>query len=210
VAVDRRLKQRLVGAVVLVSLVVIFVPMLLEEGPVLRSGISETNIPPTPPELDDFPSRVLPLPEDPPAQPTAEPEPGYTGDTDPMGPARTAPEVEAEQPVEPAQQMPPAAPPAPQPPPPAKDSMQEPRVGISAWVVQVASFEKRENADSLVQRLRKSALDAFVEEAELGRRTWYRVRVGPELDRNEADATRDRIGEILGEAGRSAEVVRYP
>jgi DedD protein len=76
--------------------------------------------------------------------------------------------------------------------------------------VQVASFEKRENAESLVQQLRGSALEAFVEEAEIAGRIWYRVRVGPELDRKEAEAMRDRIRDLLGETGRKAEVLHYP
>ncbi len=53
------LKKRLVGATVLVSLVVIFVPMLLEKEPVLSGSITESNIPPRP--NTDFTSRVLPL-----------------------------------------------------------------------------------------------------------------------------------------------------
>jgi len=57
--VDEGLKKRLIGATVLVSLAVIFVPMLLEPEPVIDRGISKSNIPPRP--EGRFTSRIIPL-----------------------------------------------------------------------------------------------------------------------------------------------------
>ena len=57
--VDEGLKKRLIGATVLVSLVVIFVPMLLQNEPVMEKGIDRTNVPPRP--EGEFTSRILPL-----------------------------------------------------------------------------------------------------------------------------------------------------
>jgi DedD protein len=216
--VERRLKQRLVGAVVLVSLVVIFVPMLLEDEPVLRRGIDGTNIPALPPGMDEFPSRTLPPPYEEPAPSTRRPETGAfrlpplpepapqdeaaAGTPDPApAPQPASPSPQAA-PKPASRQGPPQAEPA--------DADTRPPGGISAWVVQVASFTRRDNAQALVERLRGQALEAFVEQAEIAGRTWYRVRVGPELDRTEADAMRARIRELLQDAGRNAEVVRYP
>jgi len=71
--VDESLKRRLVGAVVLVCLVVIFVPMLLDDGAVPELEIQGSNIPPRPPPGEGFDSgQILPLDEDPMALP---PEP---------------------------------------------------------------------------------------------------------------------------------------
>jgi len=57
--VEEGLKRRLVGATVLVSLIVIFVPMLLEGEPVVEVGIFKSNVPAQ--TEGDFSSRVLPL-----------------------------------------------------------------------------------------------------------------------------------------------------
>ena len=56
---DEALKKRLIGATVLVSLVVIFVPMLLEHEPIVSTQIEKTNIPERPKNI--FSSSVLPL-----------------------------------------------------------------------------------------------------------------------------------------------------
>jgi len=208
-AVDRQIKQRLVGAAVLVSLVVIFVPMLVEDEPVLEPGIHGSNIPPRPPELDDFPSGVLPRPDqelgpEPPAVSQESPPPPDEPASEPLSVVQALPaEPEANQASEPAAK--PHAEPKPAAPAPVK-----PRVGISAWAVQVASFERRDNAVRLVERLRADNQDGFMEEVEIGKATWYRVRVGPELDRKKADRMLARIKQTLGAEGRSATVVRYP
>ena len=58
---EQQLKQRLIGAVVLVSLAVIFIPVILE-GPD-DEWVPRTHDIPTPPELDYRASMDLPLPE---------------------------------------------------------------------------------------------------------------------------------------------------
>jgi len=216
--VERRLKQRLVGAVVLVSLVVIFVPMLLEDEPVLRRGIDGTNIPALPSGIDEFPSSVLPPPQEEPVPSTAGsgPRPAPRSPTpepvpqDEAARAETTDAAPAPQPASPSPEAATGSASRQRPPDADADAGTSPQTGISAWAVQVASFTRRDNAQALVQRLREQALGAFVEEVEIAGRTWYRVRVGPELDRTEADAMRVRIGELLQDAGRNAEVVRYP
>lgn len=61
-ALEERLKQRLIGAAVLVALVVIFVPMLIDE-PIDSKLVSDHTIPAKPPAL------VKPMPEILPAKP---------------------------------------------------------------------------------------------------------------------------------------------
>lgn len=57
---DSELKRRLVGTIIIVSLVVIFVPMLFEEKDDLSQDSRETRIPEFP---QDFDSQVIPLPD---------------------------------------------------------------------------------------------------------------------------------------------------
>jgi cell division septation protein DedD len=47
------------------------------------------------------------------------------------------------------------------------------------YFIQVASFEKEENARGFAERLRKRLYKVTVEEAQVGERQFYRVRVGP-------------------------------
>jgi cell division septation protein DedD len=72
---DTSLKQRLVGAVVLVALAVIFLPMLVK-GPAPDSGVSDVplNVPNEPGDADGMVTRDLPL-----VAPAGAPEGGATG-----------------------------------------------------------------------------------------------------------------------------------
>jgi len=62
------------------------------------------------------------------------------------------------------------------------------------WVIQIGSFSQRENALSLRDQLKKQGFKAFVDSRELpGKGTLYRVRVGPELDKQRAEELRNKI-----------------
>lgn len=109
---DSELKRRLVGTVIIVSLVVIFVPMLFEEKDDLTQDSRETSIPEFP---QDFNSQVIPLPDAVPeaksakesaAEPTEEPDaaPVVRRDDarDPLDvPAHKTPDVAEEEPAAP-------------------------------------------------------------------------------------------------------------
>jgi DedD protein len=170
----------LVGAVVLVSLTVIFLPMLLEEREGQEVRIDSSNIPPKPQVDEAYHSRVLPLPDD-----------------EPLIPALTP---EEEQAAEPSTDESPAA-------DPGLESAPEPRLGISAWVVQVASLSNRDNAEALVAELRKRDHSAFMEQVYVNGKQLHRVRVGPEVDRERAQAEAQAIFDQLKVQG---QVVRYP
>lgn len=64
---ERRLKERLIGAAVLALAAVIFIPMILDNTSRRERAITETNIPGRPDE--DFSSRVVPAQAASPAQP---------------------------------------------------------------------------------------------------------------------------------------------
>lgn len=54
------------------------------------------------------------------------------------------------------------------------------------WVVQVGSFSNSKSAEDLVARLRLSGLSAYSEKVSSATGTAYKVRIGPELDRDKA------------------------
>jgi DedD protein len=65
--------------------------------------------------------------------------------------------------------------------------------GLHAWVVQLASLSRESNAVALRDRLRKAGFTAFVERVRVNGKPVFRVRVGPELDRDRAEALRRRL-----------------
>lgn len=186
---ERRLKERLTGAAVLVLLAVIFIPMLLNDTTDYNSEITGTNIPSRP--EGEFSSRIVPLnqaqPE--PEQKQEKPEnSGAGGNEEGESSAAAAPassvDVTEPEPVEKtvAGGLEQAAAVAPD-----KD------MGVRAWIVQLGSFSSEKNAQSLNEKLRKQGFTAFVEPLKKKTKTIYRVRVGPELLRSDAEEIRDKI-----------------
>ncbi|RJQ48371.1 MAG: hypothetical protein C4528_02610 [Gammaproteobacteria bacterium] len=179
-------KHRLTGAIILVILAVIFVPMLLDgESP---TTITETNIPPKP---DEFSSKVIPL--DKIIQPVL-PETFPSVSSAPSQPPETAPA---------AAPTPPAAEPAPAAPGKTQGAASKP----GAWVVQLGSFSSEQNAMALRDQLRTKGYTAFVEKTKSGAAPLYRVNVGPELERARAEATRDALEKDMKQKGM---VLHYP
>ena len=228
---ERRLKERLVGAAVLATLAVIFIPMVLDDTEHPPTAITTTNIPPRP--EGEFTSRIVPIPAGNPggARETPVPAAGSAAAPGPapQPPAEAAPAAAAGKGLaaadpspRPAQQG--AGPEAAAVPKEATDKAaaaapeakgaQAPetappkdKVGLTAWVVQLGSFSSEENARSLNDRLRKSGYAAFVEPLMQDGERVFRVRVGPELKRSEAQTLRERI---LAETKLEGIVVSYP
>ncbi|MGH8551252.1 MAG: SPOR domain-containing protein [Methylococcales bacterium] len=78
-------------------------------------------------------------------------------------------------------------------PAPEPNSGDQKRTPLTAWVIQVGSFGKPENADQLRDQLRKAGFPAYVESAKKNGAAAFRVRVGPELDQGRARHQRDII-----------------
>ena len=188
-------KQRIVGAIVLVALGVIFIPIILnQEGD--DSPISGSNIPEKPETLQELAVQQPPAPPAGPEIDTDKPRlvdedtpPVEQTDTRPPEPVTSAP---ATKPVtKPAA----AKPEAKQPPKPEQKPVeQKPTTKNRAWVVQVASFAERSKALKLRDRLRKAKYSAFVESVSSSKGTRYRVRVGPVVQRKKADMLKKKIG----------------
>ena len=59
--------------------------------------------------------------------------------------------------------------------------------------MQLGAFDSQEKADQLMRRLKQAGFRAFMEPVTGNKQTAYRVRVGPELLRSEADKLRRDI-----------------
>ena len=215
---DEQLKKRLVGAAVLASLMVIFLPLLLETESPLDKGLPGKVVPQSPYAGKDFDAKVLPLPSEapPPKEvpaPPAQPKPSGI-DT-----AFNAP-IAQDLPVTPpvagrveavAQAKAPSGK-VEQEPVEEKDAAvtSEGRDGLSAWAIQVASFPDREKADLLVQELRGMKYSAFSLEAAVAGRAWYRVRIGPVADKMRAEQILSQVRGAMAGKGLEPRIVRFP
>jgi len=229
---DDALKRRLTGAVVLVSLAVIFVPMLVEEEPVLSPSIRESNIPVRPPPVLIDPESRRPPPPAPRDAGTADAAPDAAADLSLPAPEKAADtSVVAEVPPAPPSPAPEAAPPEPvqkrvtETPPPAEPAPavtapeppkapEKPAAAVekaskppSGWVVQVGTFADKGNAERTLERLRTGGYDSFIEEIRVSGKVMHRVRVGPEIQRDRAEAQR---AEILTKFKLKGQVLKYP
>lgn len=213
---DEKLKQRLVGATVLVSLAVIFVPMILGPSPESEEPVLAVPAPAKP--EDPFTSRIVPV-----EGAFLEEEPG--GDTGAARPIQGdhGSETGASSPIPPQQDAPAAGyPPGGGRDAKSTDAAQAPSeeaagkgpepaaakpAGLTAWAVQLGSFADGRNALRLQDQLRTKGYTAFVESAFAPEGTMTRVYVGPELERASAVAAAEKLKQALQLEGI---VVRYP
>ena len=212
---DFLLKQRLVGAIVLVALGVIFIPMLLE-------GPNSELVPEMEPlpeltgqrssmELGGFPDAGdVPVEADVAVVQADIVVPPNQGEELQPQPSETA-EVEIAVPepvVEPLPVPPkPAATPEPVKPEPVKPEPAKPAGPLGNWVVQMGSFSSEQNALRLRDKLRKAGFVTQVEKVRVDAKSLYRVRVGPYLERAEADRDQAKLDKQLNLKGR---VLSYP
>lgn len=162
-ALEERLKQRLLGGAVLVALMVIFVPMLIDE-PVDSRVVSDHRIPPKP--------EVIEKPK-----PTILPPPPVEAVTPVMSSTQPVTEKPATARIKVGKVK------------SDKDAKPSP----TAWMIQVASLTVKENAEKLVADLKSADLPALVEKVEVDGKRHYRVRVGPEVNHQTALSMAERI-----------------
>ncbi|KMM76101.1 sporulation protein [Xanthomonas sp. NCPPB 1128] len=176
---DTVLKQRLIGALVLVALAVIFLPMLVK-GPAPDSGVA--NVPlkaPEAPADGQFETRELPL-----VTPGDAPSGGAVG----MAKAPGAASAPAAAPA-PVQNNPDAADLA----DPAAGSAAQPLPPSTAagnYAVNFGAYATAADADAVIARLKQAQLPGFREQATIGGRQAWRVRIGPYADRAQAESVR--------------------
>jgi DedD protein len=208
---DQGLKERLVGAAVLVAIGVWLIPWVLDgpEEP-LETGASSLQLPaaeePMPMRtqtlrLGGEAEPVAPAPAEPVA---AAPEPPAEPAAESAAEPSEAAEVAVVEAAPPRQASPSAAPSAaaqtsdtpappvatpPKPAPSATSPRPAPAVAArGAWAVQLGSFSEEARARSVAQRTGTFGYKAAVTTIRSNGRTLYRVRVGPYAARGEADA----------------------
>jgi DedD protein len=166
-------KHRIVGAIVLVALVVIFVPMILSgrEPPPELKGAREA---PPRAEITETKMVVTPVPAEEPKLPEST-------------------ETVVQVPVEPKPVPMPEAKPAPAKPAAVKIE--------DGWMVQVGTFSNTQNAARLRDRLKNLGHSVHADSVTVGGKKAMRLRVGPFADRAKADKAQAQIRKETGVAG---------
>ena len=92
--------------------------------------------------------------------------------------------------------------------PPVDQAAVEPAVSSTTgmWAVQLGSFGKRENAETLAADLRKRGFLPFLSKLSTSSGELHRVRIGPQKDRESAEA----VAAELQKAGKKGQVVPHP
>jgi DedD protein len=178
-ALEQGLKQRIVGAVVLLGLAVIFVPMLLSRQDDVREVRVEVPPMPKPALLPDMtPEPVQELP----ALTASQPEYAEQPVLDQLPEPGAEPQAQAEPTPAPMVESAKAEPPAVAAP---LDSNGLPE----GWSVQLASLSNKASAEQLVKDLRAKGYNGYYRTHE----QMHRVFVGPVLDKGEASKLREQL-----------------
>ncbi len=102
------------------------------------------------------------------------------------------PELEVVVPDE-ADSRPAAAPKATRPAPVPAKTPKAPARQTGAYLLQVGSFQRYEEADSLKAKLALLGVHAHIQTVRVNQDTWHRVRLGPYKDLAEANRVRERL-----------------
>lgn len=157
---DTALKQRLIGAIVLVALAVIFLPMLVK-GPAPDSGVSDVPLKvPDAPE-GQYETRELPL-----VTPDGAPANGAVGL--PAATPAASPDAAA----------------------PADRGLMPATTAGGNYAVSFGAYATAADADAVIARLKQGGLPGYREAATINGRSAYRVRIGPYPDRAIAESQR--------------------
>ena len=200
---ERALKERIIGAVVLVIFAVLVVPIFLDGPPAGGEIVTERVLLPG---QEDQKTQTVVLDRDrkepvpaasAPAQ--AKPEPvvrePVREEPQPAAIKQQDQEQEQEQAPETREEKPPSRP----APTPAAST-------TGMWAVQLGSFSNKDNAEKLAADLRKQGYAAFLSQLSTDKGQLHRVRIGPQKDRAGAEAMASRLAKV----GHDGQVVPHP
>jgi DedD protein len=157
---EKSLQQRLIGAILLVALGVIFIPVLLD-----GSGFKSRT------------TRSIEMPVEPEFPPLSEIK------LEPVVPThlKQKPQSSAAAPSSSGSA--------------ARTALKQP---TNAFSLQVSTVTIKDNAYSLRDRLRKDGYTAYVETRTKNGKTTYRVRIGPELDKDRLKDIKSKVQKEYG------------
>lgn len=204
---ERAMKERIIGAVVLVVFAVLVVPVFLDGPPEEEEIVSQAVTLPGQ-DAEERRRQTIVLERDREQPVPASQLPAATQAAPVVREEASPPAREPEKTVEkseppPAETTPAAAQPAAAQPAVAESA---PASATGMFAVQLGSFSSQENAERLAADLRNQGYAAFLSQVESGDRQLHRVRVGPQKDRASAEA----VAAQLAKSGHTGQVVTHP
>lgn len=195
---DRALKERIIGAVVLVVFAVLVVPIFLDGPSDDPDIVSQTvTLPGQDAQERTQQTIILDRDREQPVPATRTPEPVQ------RQPVAADPQPKDDVVVETREEAPATAPP-PQPEPEPEPATESSSTGM--WAVQLGSFSNQENAERLAADLREEGFAAFLSQVRTDGGQLHRVRIGPQNDRDSAE----EIAAQLQRSGHTGQVVPHP
>lgn len=204
---ERALKERIIGAVVLVTFVVLIVPIFLD-GPPEDGEIKTERVLLPGQEDQDIKTVVLDRERSEPI-PAAN-GPGATSETETAAspPVVEKPDVDTKPEPQPVVEQ--ATPVVEKTVKPALVASTEvtPTAASATgmWAVQLGSFSNKENAEKLAADLRKQGYAAFLSQLTTSSGQLHRVRIGPQKDRAAAEEMAARLAKV----GHKGQVLPHP
>lgn len=180
---ESKLKQRIVGALVLIALAVIFLPMLFKQEDAVREVVVQAPPMPSAPEVPQYPVADVAVPE--PVVDDEWDQPIITEQSVPVESAAAQPVASVPTPAVPVVQSAPASQPI-----TIKPEQQAVASGIDknnlpvSWSVQLASLTNKANADALRDTYRKKQYNAYVRSSD----GVHRVLIGPLVKETDAQS----------------------
>jgi len=194
----RRARRRLVGAIALVVLIVVVLPVILDQQPRLVPQALTVQIPAQ--DGGPFKTRVLPPLQSPPATPQksestqaakdraiqAEPEPASRSRAPKKESARTADKERAKTQV-------------------AEARRAQALLNDEGFVVPLGTFTNPDNAKQVQDRADSAGIKSYTEGVKSQQGEQTRVRAGPFASRDAAERARDRLKSLGLEVGQVAQ-----
>jgi DedD protein len=195
---DRPVKERLVGATILLAMIVLIVPELLSGPKTARPPVQPLTVNlPAPTRSVSVDLATSKATAEPPVAPASAPPIEAAGDSasasesDEPAPAIAPPLTPpaTPRPVTPSTEM------APRPAPVAAAAPAAPSTAAArhGWAVQLGSFKDKANADKLVHQLKARGTPVYVASSGTGGSLRYKVRVGPMADKDSAERTAAKL-----------------
>jgi DedD protein len=201
---ERALKERIIGAAVLVLIVVLVVPVFLDGPPDDTEIVSERVLLPG---QEGQATQTIVLDRD-----RSEPVPAASGQVRVPPPVveKPAPQQAQEQQApapEKAQTSARTEPESSKTTPASSSPVSSSPVSTTGmWAVQLGSFSNKDNAERLAAELRKQGYAAFLSKLDTDSGELHRVRIGPQKDRESAEAMAERLLKV----GHKGQVVPHP
>lgn len=174
----RRARRRLIGAIVLVTAMVVVLPMVLDPEP--RPTGEEVSVSIPSPDSGTFSPKLAPAPAAPKVTP---PAPAVQAKSEPKAPAATPAQKPAPEKTPKVAAAKPAAPPSPKP-------------VSTQYVIQVIALADADKANELREKIAAAGIKSYTEVVKTVKGDVTRVRAGPFVDRQAAEKAQQQLKAI--------------